>query len=481
MMHAKRPAMDRSRILHIGALVAPVVVFLSAYSVHRPDELLINPDSASYLEFASMRTGGYPFFLAILKPLIRDPADYVGAQLFLYGLAVVAFGHQLLSTYRNPLLCFLATSFLLANWVVNRLHFVIITESVFLSTSALFLASALAHLRTGSWQALAAAGAFAGCAMAIRPTGVVFVAALIILLAAGPDVSRQVWKRMTAAVVPLVAVLGAEAVYYHAHHPGPRDSLLPIQILGKAGMVNVNRPQELIDGAPAESKALQSAVELELAPVRRLIAGAPSIASRCRLEANYETFVEYRFAPAERAQLVAVAGDNGLMKAGLARLERGLPDYLRLTADYFFCLVTLGVTDNEDKAAFAAYLDVHRPLPFENEVLLGTSASPRFALLVQAGLLAGAALLAAASVCLIATLCLRRSPTLELAMGGLCGVIVHGILLLTALAGVGIARYTLGLWLPLAAGLAFSGLWIGRLVGPTKWAQRRQVSEQLSS
>jgi hypothetical protein len=191
--------------------------------------------------------------------------------------------------------------------------------------------------------------------------------------------------------------------------------------------------------------------------------------------------VEYRFAPAERAQLVAAAGDNGLTKAGLARLERGLPDYVRLTADYFFCLITLGVSDNADKAAFAAYLDAHRPLPFENEVLLGTSASPRFTFLLQAALLAGAALLGTASICLVATLCLRRSPTLELAMAGLCGVIVHGVLLLSALAGVGIARYTLGLWPPLAAGLAFTGLWIGSLVRPIPWAGRRQVSEQLSS
>jgi hypothetical protein len=481
MMRAKRPGMDRSTSLRICALMAPVAVFLGAYSVHHPDELLITPDSASYLEFTPIRTGGYPFFLAVLKPFIRDPADYAGAQLVLYALAVMAFGQQLLSTYRNPLICLVGTSVLLTNLVVNRLHFVIMTESVFLSTSALFLAAALAHLRTGSWRTLAAAAGLAGCAMAIRPTGMIFVAALIVLLAAGPDVSRQVWKRLTAAVVPLVAVLGAEAVYYHAHHPGPRESLLPIQILGKAGMVDVNRPQELIDGAPAESKPLQAALELELAPVRSLIRGAPSIASRCRLAAQYEMFVEYRFAPAERAQLLAVAGDNGLTSAGLARLERGLPDYLRLTADYFFCLVTLGVTDNDDKAAFAAYLDAHRPLPFENEVLLGTSASPRFALLVQAGLLAGAALLAAAGICLIATLCLRRSPTLELAMGGLCGVIVHGVLLLSALAGAGIPRYTLGLWPPLAAGLAFSGLWIGSLVGPIKWAQRRQVSEQLSS
>src|SRR6516164_10194903 len=108
MMQRQRPGMDRSTILRIGALVAPVAVYLGAYSVHHPDELLINPDSPSYLEFASMRTGGYPFFLAILKPFIRGPADYVGAQLVLYGLAVLAFGQQLFSTYRNPLLCFVS-------------------------------------------------------------------------------------------------------------------------------------------------------------------------------------------------------------------------------------------------------------------------------------------------------------------------------------------------------------------------------------
>jgi hypothetical protein len=257
MMHAKRPDIDRSTILRTCALVVPVAVFLGAYAIHYPDETLINPDSASYIEFTSIRTGGYPFFLAVLKPFIPDPGDYAGAQLVLYGLAVMAFGQQLLSTYRNPLLCFAGMSLLLANWEVNRLHFVIITESVFLSTSALFLAAALAHLRTGSWRSLATAAGLAGCAMAIRPTGVIFVAALALLLAAGPNVSRQVWKRVTAAVLPLVAVLGAESVYYHAHHPGQRESLLPIQILGKAGMVEVDHPQELIGAAPAESKPLQ--------------------------------------------------------------------------------------------------------------------------------------------------------------------------------------------------------------------------------
>jgi hypothetical protein len=74
-----------------------------------------------------------------------------------------------------------------------------------------------------------------------------------------------------------------------------------------------------------------------------------------------------------------------------------------------------------------------------------------------------AGLLAVASICLLGALCLRHRTSLELAVSGLCGVIAHAGMLLTALGGVGIPRYTLGLWVPLAVGTAFSALWVARL------------------
>jgi hypothetical protein len=358
----------------------------------------------------------------------------------------------------------------LGNWEVNRYHFVILTESVLLSTSALFLAAALVYLRTGSLLALAAASACAAYAMAVRPTGIIFIAAVFLLVLMRPGVSQRLPRVLFAAVGPLIIVLGSEALYYRAHHSSPRSSLLAIQMLGKAGMVAVADPKQLIDTAPQSSRPLQTALEFGLEPVRKLVAGAPSIAARCRLAVNYETFVEYAFALPERAELVAAAGEGDLTKAAFARLRRGVPDYIHLTGDYFFCLWTFWAAENREKAALAAYLDARKPLPFQDEVLpaLATSPSPPFISALRVGMLGAAGLLALAAASLLVMRGCRRSPGLALAIAGLCGMIVHGGLLLSALGGVGIARYAHGLWVPLVVGLAASLAWIARLLAAEK-------------
>ena len=458
--------MKRSSLLRAAAVAAPVAIFLAVYCVHPPNVPLINPDSESYLNFAAIRSGGYPFFLAALKPLVRAPSNYAVAQLALYAFAVLILGWQLLASFRNLIFCLLTELLLLGNWEVNRYHFVILTESVLLSTSALFLAAALGYLRTGSLLALAAASACAAYAMALRPTGVLFIAALFLLVLMRPGISQRLPRLLFAVVGPLIIVLGSEALYYRAHHAGPRSSLLAIQMLGKAGMVAVADPKQLIDTAPQSSRPLQTALEFGLEPVRKLVAGAPSIAARCRLAVNYETFVEYAFALPQRGELVAAAGEDGLTKAAFARLWHGVPDYIRLTGDYFFCLWTFWAAQNREKAALAAYLDARKPLPFQDEVLpaLATSPSPPFISALRVGMLGAAGLLALAAASLLVMRGCRRSPGSALAIAGLCGMIVHGGLLLSALGGVGIARYAHGLWVPLVVGLAASLAWIARLL-----------------
>jgi hypothetical protein len=79
-----------------------------------------------------------------------------------------------------------------------------------------------------------------------------------------------------------------------------------------------------------------------------------------------------------------------------------------------------------------------------------------------------AGMLALVSASLLVVLARRRSPGLARAIAGLCGMIVHGGLLLSALGGVGIARYAHGLWVPLVVGLAASLAWIARWLATEK-------------
>jgi hypothetical protein len=351
---------------------------------------------------------------------------------------------------------------LLANWEVNRYHFSIISESPFLSISVLFLAAVLAHLRNGSGRSLATAAGLAAIAYTVRPTGVVFIAVLPFIAAAGPR-SFSVIDRSVRIILPLIVILAAHSLYYRAYHSGSPGSLLPTQLLGKAGMIDVTNPLRLVDEAPPNSKALQSALEAQLAPVRQIAANAPSIAARCKLEVWYEIFVEHDFARAERAK---TATDENLVRAELARMRMGLLDYLRLSADHLFCMWTVWAIDRNESADFAVYVEHHKPLPFESDVLpyLEKARSPPFPILIRVAMLSTAACLALAGLLLLVGLCRRRALSLELRLSGLCGIITHAGLIISALLSVGLPRYTIGLWPPMEIGLLFFLALAGRQI-----------------
>jgi hypothetical protein len=285
----------------LAAVLLPVTAFLAIYSVYAPRVEPIQPDSLSYLSFIDVRQGGYPFFLAVLKPVIRDLSDYTIAQRLLYAAGVLILGWQLLRLAEPAWFTFLVEIALLFNPTVNQFHFQIMTESLFASLCALFFAAAFAHLRMGGLGSLAAASALAAYTAAVRPTGLVLLAALPIVLASAANLSRRrIWKALLAATVPAIIVLALENAYYHSHHPGKRESLASIHLVAKAGLVETADPAAVIAAAPPELQPLQQALEFDLAPARRFIAGAPSETARCRLAFYYEATAYFSFAGEER-------------------------------------------------------------------------------------------------------------------------------------------------------------------------------------
>src|SRR5579862_9665295 len=209
--------MVRHNALRGIAAAVPVAIFLAVYSVYWPPDVpLIGPDSGSYLGFSPTRVGGYPFFLDLIRLITTDTSRYVIAQYVLYGLSVLLLAWQLLKSERNLYFCLLAEIGLLANWEVNRYHFSIISESLFLSIGLWFLAAAMAHLRGGSLISLAAAAAAAAASFTVRITGLAYLAALLPLLLAARS-QRSLAARLVAAVLPIVVVLWGESLYYHAY------------------------------------------------------------------------------------------------------------------------------------------------------------------------------------------------------------------------------------------------------------------------
>jgi hypothetical protein len=460
---------------HAAALLLPPGLFLVLYALRAPDVSLMQPDSASYLTFAIGRSGGYPAFLALLKPLIRDVADYTIAQRVLYAFAVLVLGHQLWHVTSSLTIALVAEVALLFNPEVNRYHFMILTESLFLSTSALFMAAALAYLRGRRLGALAAACALAAFATALRPSSVVLLPLLAVLFFAAPRWPwRESWKPLLAGAVPVVLILVLEGIYYRDHHEGPRVSLAPIHLLAKAGLVESANAEAIISAASPETRPLQRALEVSLAPVRRLIAEAPSRSARCKLMEPYEEYVQRRFALEERAAATAGASDNLLIDVALARLKNAVGGYSRLTAAHLQCLWSMAATTQREQVEFGEYLESRRPIPFQDAIVEGLSGmrSPPFPTAVLIVMYSIAALLFFSAAALIAVLIRGRRPSTALAIAGFAGLMVHALVVFTAMAGIGLPRYVLGLWVPIAVGVGMSVLW---LIGALGWRQADQT------
>lgn len=121
-----------------------------------------------------------------------------------------------------------AEALLFCNSSVNSQHFTILTESIFLSVSIIFVGATVAYLKKPSAAALGVVAVAVGLAAAIRPTGLAFVPVvfLLILLRSGE------WKRAvvhSAIAIGLLALLFVlDTAYFRATHDGPRQSLVPM-------------------------------------------------------------------------------------------------------------------------------------------------------------------------------------------------------------------------------------------------------------
>jgi hypothetical protein len=193
----------------VGICVLPIL-FLLFFSFYSPLQALLQPDSDSYLNFNASRTGGYPFFLAVLKPIVGNVHGYITAQLIFYATCVVVIGWQFFSISKSIIVTIGAQVLLLGNPLVNCYHFTIMTKSVFLSTSILFIAASIAYLSKRSGFGILLVSMIGGAAASIRPTGLVFIGAALLLAVLIPTDRRRIIAHILITLVSIICILGLD-------------------------------------------------------------------------------------------------------------------------------------------------------------------------------------------------------------------------------------------------------------------------------
>lgn len=433
-----RPAVfgfDKVILIAFGA-----AIWLALF-LHAPTAPILAADSASYLRFAPDRTAGYPLFLAavgIQGALVLQPIVAAAAMTFL-GWQMKELCRSLVAALALMLLC-------CANPPLLAYHYMILTESLFMSLLMVLLGLFMRLAQRPSFAMTILTSAIAGLTIAVRPAGwfLLLLMPMLVLLAQGGTFggARSKLLFVTASTLPLLAVAAGErglsAIWHGAQTPGPTTaSILDISFVGKAGM---------IDGPPSDESREARAFAFGFAPVRQLISAAPDWAIGRFLEINYETCLEYACDPAIGIDPASPATRHAV----LARIGASPAQFLRLAWEHYESLWTIySITTPEERARFMNFLALRKSLPFEKLIPdLRTPLKPaprlaRFAQLSLAAIGVIAALLALRGLVAIAVP-VRLTPIWTIAI--VAALLIEDAFALTALVGLGIARYMLVMW-----------------------------------
>jgi len=199
---------------------------------------LVEPDSASYIEFSNVRTAIYPAFLRIFGELGLGLEQITYVQLALFVLSLATLLAALLRAGMSRTLIVLMVVGLLASVHLPSCHWTIMTESIFISVSTISVAFWLDYLKTGRVRFLAAICLCVGLLIAIRPAGVAFLPMIPIAIWLQWH-RRDVPRTALAAVVVVSLAFGPviERIIYRGVHGDQQSSLIPVTLLGKAAMV----------------------------------------------------------------------------------------------------------------------------------------------------------------------------------------------------------------------------------------------------
>ncbi len=319
---------------------------------------------------------------------------------------------------------------LAANPALNKWHDHIMSESLFLTSELCVLAAAVRLMRVRDVAALAYLSALVGAAAIVRQAGL-FFAIVPLVLAFAFFRKDHLFLALVAAVLPAFIIVAAER---------GASGIARGQVMFGSQLSEHLYSQGALIESPAERASVA-----RFAPIRALIRGAPDTDSKQTIAIEYVNCVQHacsdQFAiPPEEKRRV-----------GLRRILAAPRAYGYLLWLQYRGLWAVYSQQHPALAAnLKAYLDAHRPLPFEDLVAPLTSSGPspflsKYAAIIRPVVIAvgvATGVLALLGWLLVLT---RKADDLFL-LGMLCAFGAHAALLFSAVFGGGAPRYTASVW-----------------------------------
>jgi hypothetical protein len=456
LFHTFGRAGDTRTNLLLGALlVAPMIAAIAVYIVQR--QPLIGTDSLEYLRWDPIRTSVYPLFLKIVRGPFILPV-----QLLMFALSVSWLVRYVYRLYRNILLVALLCAAILGNAYLWKLQVSVGSEAITTPLLVIFLGLIAGYLAKKRLSAALVASVIAGVLAAARPSNfpLLVVPAIVVFLASGSHVHRKLKIACLCFAISLTPVI-ADKLVTRAVHASETTTLLGRHTFAKAALIDA--PPLPVQSNPVDRRLAELA-ERDFQPIRSVLhslSDQPRILNIVSL--GYETCVEractdtalpgWSISPAKL--------DQARFRVGLARLKENPSGYLALTLREYETIWSLNPRKDPAVAKdLNGYLSRASPLPDQQLIAAGwfdpvgpgeysRSAGLLRSLFILLGIFTGLLTI------LLGALQFRRGvhPLLTVSFVNLLSVQL--VLVFCCFVGIGIPRYTMGMWPMLAAALAF--------------------------
>lgn len=419
------------------------------------------PDSIHYLNASPIVPLGYPFFLKVV-----GARGAIIAQPILFGAALALLGREILTHAGSRVLAVAVVAAVMALPQLRGYHASILSESLFLSLSIVFLALSVRFTYRPSWHVLALVALTAGITATVRRTGVALAPVLLFMVMVHLRQLRRsdIAVLAVAAIVPFAAVIGVEQAIAPVMHDGHASSLMGRHMFAKAALIEA-------PPAPADPDRVRAGLNQQLesadAPIRHVLAAAPRDL-RGVLSMYYETCLQGGCSDDARRLMpdLGEADQTQVMgEVGMARIRRAPFAFLDLLALNYQSLWTVDRLRYPGRAeALTAFIAAHRPLPQERMALslqpdqvmeFQPSARVRYMQLAISAVAIWTAVIAIAGLLALGR---TRPMTPIFAVAATAALSAQGGLLLTAALAAGFSRFMQGLWPAIVMG-SVCGAW----------------------
>lgn len=463
-----------SRLWHVNSVFyGSLVVLISMYYFDlRHAEIIVAPDTVTYLDFHRSRSSGYQIFLWLTRTVFGTLESVLHAQLILSAAAYAFLGWSIYKVFHAPILASVLVYFLISFPELARYQTYILTESLFITLLCVMMGTLICCLAKPTWWLAAASALACGLAIMVRPAG-------FSLLPIWPIVLWFIWRRCdgqriritSAIIVPIALCLLVDNAVWRAHHGfGTKTSLVNIHLFAKTLMIESEPKPIGLDKGLARFMARSREMT---APARELIHGSPDQRTRAFILTRVEVGTQYRtytrvFREYEKKLLRRRGGDSLQLRGqiGWAALTSAPVAWMKNALIHYWGL-WFGAWGNftpDSALRYNAYIKdtyvdhVHGPL--FSDALLPYTVEPA-GRLYRWGLMLGlcASLL---SLAFAVSQKMRRGVDAtddRLVAACLAGLMVHGNYLMIGLFGVCQSRYAIAMYPLLAVCCLLSADW----------------------